>query len=159
MLLLRGLYLLIRNKIVYFIPFGLLLGLYGIIALKWGEQHLLAQLTGFLLLGFPFLMANLMGSGIDWKAFVATVLFFSAAVFKIKALVTGKAVYRALMLSYLALVVFLYIKMKVKLWLLLPLIENLVVVLYPYESKLKTQGWVELAKGLLYLGFVMAFWK
>lgn len=154
------LYLLIQYKIFFFIPFGILLIIYTILTSRVGEQNLLSQLIGFVLLVFPFLIANLINaSSINWRALAAILLFFTAAVFKIKALITRRLWYRLSILFHFLFTVFSYLRLKVPLWLLLPLVENLLVLLYPYNTSIKTQGWIELTKSLMYLILLIIFWK
>ena len=58
---------------------------------------------------------------------------------------------RAVSVAYLLLAVVLYALFEIPVVLLLPLMDNLAFSIAPYQVRLKTLGWIEVAKSLLFL--------
>ncbi len=124
-----------------------------------GEHFALTEVLGFVLIGLAAVLAKfLVTGGIDVRLFVAVAVYFAAGVFKVKALVRKRPLDRVLTALYFVPAVFLYRGFHIPLIILLPLADNLVVAVNLYKVKLKTTGWIEMGKGLLFLALMIAFY-
>lgn len=124
-----------------------------------GEHFILTELLGFALISLSALLAKfLLTGGLDVRLFLGVALYFTAGVFKVKTLLLRKTRDRVLGVLYLLLSVFVYYRLHIPLIILLPLADNLLVALNPYKVKLKTTGWIEVAKSLALLGLFIAFY-
>ncbi len=124
-----------------------------------GEHFFLTEVTGFALISLAAVFAKfLMTGGVDVRFFVAIALYFSAGVFKVKALLRKKPQDRVLAALYVIFAVFVYRGFHIPVIILLPLFDNLVVAAAPYNVKLKTTGWIEVGKSLLFLVLMAALY-
>jgi hypothetical protein len=124
-----------------------------------GEHFILTELLGFSLISLAAVLAKfLLTGGLDVRLFLGVALYFTAGVFKVKTLLLRKTRDRVLGVLYIMLSAYVYSRMHIPLIILLPLADNLIVALRPYKVKLKTTGWIEVAKSLLFLGLFMAFY-
>ena len=88
---------------------------------------------------------------------MATALYFTAGVFKVKAVLLKKVRDRVLTVLYVLFAVYAYHRFHIALLILLPLVENVVMALTLYKVRLQTTGWIEVAKSLLFLGLCVAY--
>ncbi len=124
-----------------------------------GEHNLLTEVLGFILISLAAVLAKFaLTGGIDVRLFVAVAVYFSAGVFKVKALLRKRLQDRILTALYVFFAVYAYRGFHVSLIILLPLIDNLVVAAALYRVKLKTTGWIEVAKSVLFLGLMAAYY-
>lgn len=124
-----------------------------------GEHFLLTEILGFTLISLAAVLAKfLVTGGIDVRLFVAVALYFTAGVFKVKALLRKQPQDRVLTALYSVLAAFLYRGFHIPLIILLPLIDNLVVAATLYKVKLQTTGWIEVGKSLLFLALMTVFY-
>jgi hypothetical protein len=124
-----------------------------------GEHALSTELLGFLVLSLAaIIMKFLMFRGLDVRLFVAVACYFMAGVFKVKALPAHKTKDRIASLLYIMAAAFAYRGMHIPLIILLPLLDNLVAAVAPYRVKLETTGWIEVGKGVVFLGLLTAFY-
>jgi hypothetical protein len=124
-----------------------------------GEHFVLTEVLGFMLISLAAVLAKfLITGGIDIRLFVATAVYFSAGVFKVKALLRKRKQDRILSALYVIFAAFMYKGFHIPLIILLPLLDNLLVAIRPYYVKLKTTGWIEVAKSLLFLALMLAFY-
>jgi hypothetical protein len=118
-----------------------------------GEHFILTELLGFALISLAAVLAKfLLTGGLDVRLFLGVALYFTAGVFKVKTLLLRKTKDRVLGALYILFAVYVYHRMHIPLILLVPLIDNFIVILRPYKVKLKTTGWIEVAKSLAFLG-------
>ncbi len=138
--------------------------LYAIVPLAYialllfaGEHHILTEISGFSLLTLSSLIGRYVTSGIaDHRLYAAVALFFIAGVFKVRVQLRKDLRHRAGMIIYLAVATLIYSWMKLPLIALLPLAENLFFSLALYRVSLRTTGWIEVAKGLIFLGLMVS---
>jgi YwiC-like protein len=124
-----------------------------------GEHFILTELLGFALISLAAVLAKfLLTGGLDVRLFLGVAFYFTAGVFKVKTLLLRKTRDRVLGVLYLLLSVFVYHRLHIPLIILLPLADNLIIALSPYKVKLKTTGWIEVAKSLALLGLFIAFY-
>lgn len=124
-----------------------------------GEHFVLTELLGFALISLAAVLAKfLVTGGIDVRLFVAVSLYFTAGVFKIKALLLRKKKDRLFAALYAVFAAFAYRGFHIPLIILLPLVDNLVVAAVPYKVRLQTTGWIEVAKSLLFLALMILFY-
>jgi hypothetical protein len=124
-----------------------------------GEHFILTELLGFALLSLAAVLAKfLLTAGLDARLFLGVALYFTAGVFKVKTLLLRKTQDRILGALYVMLSAYVYRRMHIPLIVLLPLIDNLIVAAWPYKVKLKTTGWIEVAKGLAFLGLFVFYY-
>jgi hypothetical protein len=123
-----------------------------------GEHFVLTELSGFALISLAAVLAKfVVTGGIDVRLFIAVASYFMAGVFKIKALLLGKPVDRALTAVSVVCAALVYRGFHVQLIILLPLLDNLLVAAIPYKVRLRTTGWIEVAKSLLFLSLMIVF--
>jgi hypothetical protein len=117
-----------------------------------GEHAVTTELLGFSLLSLAAVLAKyLLTGGLDVRLFLGVVFYFAAGVFKIKALLLKKTSYRILAVLFVFVSLYVYRRMYIPAIILLPLIDNLVAAATLYKVRLKTTGWIELAKSLAFL--------
>lgn len=123
-----------------------------------GEHFVLTEVLGFALISLAAVIAKfLITGGIDIRLFVAVAIYFIAGVFKVKALLLKKKRDRILTALYVIFAAFVYQGFHISIVILLPLIDNIIMAAILYKVKLKTTGWVEVAKSLLFLVLMLSF--
>ncbi len=132
---------------------------YTLMLLMGKEHHLVAELNGFamLTLSAPVVYFAVTGQ-MSWQVYSAVTVFFAGGVFKVRVRLKKSIFYRWLMVLYCLGAVLIYSAMNIPVILLLPLAENIVTVLRMQEEKLKTTGYTELAKGLVFILLIALFW-
>jgi hypothetical protein len=124
-----------------------------------GEHFVLTEVIGFVLISLAAVLAKfLVTGGLDVRLFVAVALYFAAGVFKVKILLQKRTRERVLMVLYVLLSVIIYRAFHLPVIILLPLVDNLVVAVAPYKVKLQTTGWIEVAKSVLFLSLMTAYY-
>ncbi len=122
-----------------------------------GEHFILTELLGFALISLAVVLAKfLLTGGLDVRLFVGVALYFTAGVFKVKALLLKKTRDRILAALYVLFSVYVYRRMHLPLIVLLPLVDNLVAATTLYKVRLQTTGWIEVAKSLVFLSLLIA---
>ena len=123
-----------------------------------GEHHVLTELLGFCLLSLAAVLAKfLVVQGIDVRLFVATALYFTAGVFKVKAVLLRKVRDRILTVLYVLVAAYVYRRYVISLLVLLPLAENVFMAIALYKVRLQTTGWIEVAKSLAFLALMALY--
>jgi hypothetical protein len=121
-----------------------------------GEHHVLTELLGFALLSLAAVLAKfLVVQGVDVRLFAATALYFTAGVFKVKAVLFKKMRDRVLTVLYVLFAAYVYRRFVISLLVLLPLVENVVMAITLYKVRLQTTGWIEVAKSLAFLALMI----
>jgi hypothetical protein len=124
-----------------------------------GEHFILTEVLGFALISLAAVLAKfLVTGGIDVRLFIAVAFYFTAGVFKIKALLRKRAQDRVLAALYVLLAAYAYDRFHISLIILLPLVDNVIAAATLYKVKLQTTGWIEVAKSLLFLVFMVFFY-
>lgn len=122
-----------------------------------GEHFILTEITGFFLLAAAAPLAELGASGIfDVRLYIAVAVFFTAGVFKVRVQFTRLDMYRILMAAYLAFALTIYYLLAVPFVALIPLLDNLYFAATLYKVRLRTAGWLEVAKGALFVVLISA---
>jgi hypothetical protein len=98
-------------------------------------------------------------SELSLKLYAAVLLFFGAGIFKVRVRIRKTLKYRWIMVLYCALAVIIYYLFDIPIIILLPLIENIVAVVLMREEKLRTTGYTELIKGIVFVVLIGFFWK
>jgi hypothetical protein len=121
-----------------------------------GEHFVLTEILGFALLSLAAVLAKfLVVEGVDVRLFVGTALYFTAGVFKIKAVLLKKMRDRVLTVLWVLFAAYAYHRFHIALLILLPLAENIVAAVTLYKVRLQTTGWIEVAKSLTFLAFMI----
>ena len=121
-----------------------------------GEHHVLTELLGFALLSLAAVLAKFqVVEGVDVRLFVATALYFTAGVFKVKAVLLRKMRDRVLTVLYVLFAAYVYRRFVISLLVLLPLAENIAMAIFLYKVRLQTTGWIEVAKSLAFLALMV----
>ena len=121
-----------------------------------GEHHILTELLGFALLSLAAVLAKFqVVEGVDVRLFVATALYFTAGVFKVKAVLLRKMRDRVLTVLYVLFAAYVYRRFVISLLVLLPLAENIAMAIFLYKVRLQTTGWIEVAKSLAFLALMV----
>jgi len=117
-----------------------------------GEHFILTEVLGFALISLAAVLAKFtVTGGVDVRLFVAVAFYFTAGVFKVKTLLLKKTRDRVLTVLYVFFAAFVYRGFHISLIILLPLVDNLVAAALLYKVKLRTTGWIEVAKSVLFL--------
>ncbi len=117
-----------------------------------GEHFVVTEVLGFCLISLAAVLAKFtVTGGVDVRLFVAAAFYFSAGVFKVKVLLLKKTRDRIIMLLYIVLAALVYRGYHIAFVVLLPLLDNLIAAVTLYRVKLKTTGWIEVSKGVLFL--------
>jgi len=123
-----------------------------------GEHHVLTELLGFALLSLAAVLAKFqVVEGVDVRLFVATALYFTAGVFKVKAVLLRKMRDRVLTVLYVLFAAYVYRRFVISLLVLLPLAENIAMAIFLYKVRLQTTGWIEVAKSLAFLALMILY--
>ena len=123
-----------------------------------GEHFVVTELLGFALLSLAAVLAKfLVVQGVDVRLFVATALYFTAGVFKVKAVLLKKTRDRVLTVLYVLFALYAYGRFHIAAIVLLPLVENIVMAVTLYKVRLQTTGWIEVVKSLVFLGLMMYY--
>jgi hypothetical protein len=123
-----------------------------------GEHFVVTELLGFALLSLAAVLAKfLVVEGVDVRLFVATALYFTAGVFKVKAVLLKKTRDRVLTVLYVLFGLYAYRRFHIADIVLLPLLENIVMAVTLYKVRLQTTGWIEVVKSLIFLGLMVFF--
>jgi hypothetical protein len=124
-----------------------------------GEHFVVTELLGFVLLSLAAVLAKfLVVQGVDVRLFVATALYFTAGVFKVKAVLLKKTRDRVLTVLYVLFALYAYGRFHIAAIVLLPLVENIVMAVTLYKVRLQTTGWIEVVKSLVFLGLMMYYY-
>jgi hypothetical protein len=122
-----------------------------------GEHAILTELLGFALLSLAAVLAKfLIVEGVDVRLFVGTALYFTAGVFKVKAVLLKKMRDRVLAVLWVLFAAYAYHRFHIALLILLPLAENIVAAVTLYKVRLQTTGWIEVGKSLVFLSLFIA---
>jgi len=117
-----------------------------------GEHHVVTELLGFALLSLAAVLARfLVVEGVDIRLFVGTALYFTAGVFKVKAVLLKKTRDRVLSVLYILFAAYAYHRFHLAVVALLPLAENIVMAATLYKVRLQTTGWIEVTKSVVFL--------
>lgn len=140
------------------LPFAVFPAAY-LLSLKYiGEHALATEVLGFILLSLAALVAKaIVGSGLDTHLFIVVAVFFVAGVFRVRIQLKKKILYRMLMLCYIGAAAMLFYVLGYRIFLILPLLDNLVFALTLYRVSLSTTGWIEMTKGFAFLLLVAVF--
>lgn len=124
-----------------------------------GEHSVLTELLGFTLLSLSAVLAKfLLTGGVDVRLFVGTAVYFTAGVFKVKALLLKKKKDRVLTMLHVVFAALVYQRMHIPVIILLPLVDNLIVSAFLYKVKLQTTGWIEVGKTLIFLSLFIYYY-
>lgn len=117
-----------------------------------GEHFFLTEVCGFALLTLSSLVARFSITGdIDNNFYLSVVIFFIAGVFRVRVQTRKGTLERVSTVFYVIFAVFVYHLIKTPVVILLPLIDNLILSITLYSVRLKTTGWIELTKGVVFL--------
>ena len=124
-----------------------------------GEHFVLTEVLGFTLLSLAAVLAKfLLTDGLDVRLFLGVALYFSAGVFKIKAVLLKKTRDRVMTAIAVVIAAVAYHLLHIPIIILLPLVDNLIVAAVLYRVKLQTTGWIEVAKSLTFLGLFISYY-
>jgi len=149
-----GLLLLIvmADELISFFPYAMIPLAYLALFRFAGEHDLLTEIAGFFLLCLSALIGKFAAVGeIDSRLYLAVAIFFTSGVFKVRIQFRKKLFYRLLMAVYVAFAVLLYRTASLPVVALLPLADNLVFAATIYKIKVRTTGWIEVSKGVLFM--------
>ncbi|MHB8881598.1 MAG: YwiC-like family protein [Thermodesulfovibrionales bacterium] len=144
--------------LVALLPFALFPVVYLLSLKILGEHALCTEVLGFILLSLSSLVAKAaVGGGLDARLFFVVAVFFSAGVFRVRIQLKKEFSYRAIMIAYVALAIFLFLSIGCNPLLLLPLADNLIFAVVRYRVGLPTTGWIEMTKGFVFLLLLAVF--
>jgi hypothetical protein len=124
-----------------------------------GEHFILTEVLGFVLLSLAAVLVKfLLTDTLDIRLFVGVALYFTANVFKVKAMLLRKMQPRVLTALSVVFAVIIYRWMNIPVIILLPLADNLIAAATLYKVRLQTVGWMEVAKSLVFLGLFSWFY-
>ncbi len=144
--------LLFRNDVIMLLPLLVFPALYLASNRLMGEHFIVTELLGFVLLSLAAVLAKfLLTGGLDVPLFLGVAFYFTAGVFKVKALLLRKPLYRLLTVLYPLAAVYVYHRMHIPEIILIPLVENVAAVSGLYSVRLQTTGWIEVGKSAVFL--------
>lgn len=135
-----------------FMPYSALPILYLALFLRAGEHALPTETAGFMLLSLSALIGKYTATGaVDGRFYLAAAVFFTAGVFKVRLQFTKRQVFRTALVLYVGCSVLVYSAAGLPIGMLFPLVDNLVFAVTLYSVRLQTTGWIEVAKGIMFL--------
>jgi hypothetical protein len=151
--------LVFQGDIIMLLPLLIVPAAYLAVNRLAGEHFIVTELLGFTLLSLAAVLVKfLLTGGLDAPLFLGVAFYFTAGVFKVKALLLKKPLYRVLTVLYLLVAVYVYDRMHIPKIILLPLAENLAAVSGLYTVRLQTTGWIEVAKSLAFLALFVIYY-
>jgi hypothetical protein len=151
--------LVFQGDIIMLLPLLIVPAAYLAVNRLAGEHFIVTELLGFTLLSLAAVLVKfLLTGGLDVPLFLGVAFYFTAGVFKVKALLLKKPLYRVLTVLYLLVAVYVYDRMHIPKIILLPLAENLAAVSGLYTVRLQTTGWIEVAKSLAFLALFVIYY-
>jgi hypothetical protein len=140
--------------------FALLVVSYFVLLSLGKEHHIAAELNGFALLtvSAPVVYFAVTGE-MSWKLYLAVTIFFSAGVLKVRLRLRKTLLFRLLLILYCITSAVIFYYMNISLLILLPFIENIVTALWLREEKLRTTGYTELVKSILFTVIIGFLWR
>jgi len=143
-----------------FAVFALLAFSYVILLVNGKEHHILSELNGFALLTLSAPIVYFVITGeVSLKLYAVIFVYFAAGVFKVRVRIRKTLFYRCLMAIYCVAAITIYYFLDVPVIVLLPLIENIWTVLMMREEKLKTTGYIELTKSVVFVILLSLNWQ
>jgi hypothetical protein len=150
--------LIFREALIKLLPLVSIPIAYLILLKYFGEHLIITEITGFIVLTLSALISKFAVTGIlDYRLYICITLFFTAGIFKVRVFLKKRAFERVLMVLYVALSIAVFSLLKVPIIILLPLIDNLIFSATLYKVKLKTTGWIEVSKGIVFLILLKIF--
>jgi len=139
--------------------YSLLVLSYSLLLYNGKEHHIIAELNGFamLTLSAPIVYFTITGD-LSLKLYAAVTLFFAAGIFKVRVRLKKTLFFRWLMVLYCAAACIVFYLLNISVIILLPFIENIATVIRMKEEKLKTTGYTELVKGIVFIILIGFFW-
>jgi hypothetical protein len=151
--------LVFQGDIIMLLPLLIFPAAYLAVNRLAGEHFIVTELLGFTLLSLAAVLVKfLLTGGLDVPLFLGVAFYFTAGVFKVKALLLKKPLYRVLTVLYLLVAVYVYHRMHIPKIILLPLAENLAAASGLYTVRLQTTGWIEVAKSLVFLALFVVYY-
>jgi hypothetical protein len=151
--------LIFKSDIPRLLPLLVIPALYLLSNRVAGEHALITEILGFVLISLAAVLAKfLLTDGIDVRLFIGVALYFAAGVFKIKAVIFKKVQDRIVTALYVLFCIFVYRRFYIPVIILLPLMDNLIVAATLYKVRLQTTGWIEVAKGILFLILFVSYY-
>ena len=152
------LFALFRGSIPQLLPLLVFPAAYLLMNRFAGEHFVVTELLGFALLSLAAVLAKfLVVQGVDVRLFVATALYFTAGVFKVKTVLFKKPQDRVLAVLYVVFAAYAYHRFHIASIVLLPLVENIIMAVTLYKVRLQVTGWIEVVKSLAFLGLMMYY--
>jgi hypothetical protein len=150
---------LFRDDVPRLLPLLVIPAAYLLSARFGGEHALLSEVLGFALISLAAVLAKFaLTNGVDVRLFVGVALYFTAGVFKIKAVLLKKTHDRVLAVAYVIFVLLVYRGFHISVIILLPLLDNVVASATLYKVRLQTTGWIEVAKSILFLSLFVFYY-
>jgi len=148
-----------RSDVPRLLPLLIFPALYLFMNKLKGEHFVLTEVLGFTLLSLAAVLAKfLLTDGLDLRLFLGVALYFSAGVFKIKAVLLKKTRDRVLTAIAVVVAAVVYHLLHIPIIILLPLVDNIIVAAALYRVNLRTTGWIEVAKSLTLLGLFIGYY-
>jgi len=147
------------ESVAKLLPCALIPAAYILLLYLAGEHAIVTEICGFTVLTLSSLIAKFVISGVvDFRLYIAVAAFFTAGVFKVRLQLKRNMSSRIAMALYVVSAVSVYLFIQIPVVLLLPLADNLLHLTTMYKVKLRTTGWIEVAKGLMFLALLAFYW-
>lgn len=151
--------LIISRDLMEFLPYAVVPAAYMLLLLSAGEHALATEISGFVLLSMSAVVSRyILSDEIDPYLALAVAVFFSAGVFKVRLKLRRGFSERALMVLYVVFSFIVYGLIGAPRGALLPLADNFIFAVTLYKVKLRTTGWIEVAKGTAFVALI-AFYQ
>jgi hypothetical protein len=134
------------------LPWGLIPLFYLVSLISAGEHRIYTEILGFATLTLSVVLGQFLTAGeVSPILYLGVATFFIAGVFKVRVHLRKGKKERIMMVSYLSCLLFVYAFSGLSLAPLTPLIENLLHAIGLYRQKLRTVGWMEVLKGVVFV--------
>lgn len=148
------------TAMVRLLPLLIVPATYVFLLKYYGEHFVLTEIAGFAVLTSASLIARFAVSGvIDYRLYAAVALFFASGVFRVRAFLRKKLRERIVLAGYAALVTVLYLTMRLSPLIPLPLLDNLLYALVLYKVTLRSTGWIEAFKGIIFVVLMVCLYR
>ncbi len=134
------------------LPWGLIPLLYLISLMVAGEHRIYTEVLGFATLTLSVILGQFLTTGdVSPVLYLGVATFFIAGVFKVRVHLRKGKKERIMMVAYLVCLLVVYNLSGLPVIPLIPLVENLLHALGLYRQKLRTVGWMEVLKGMVFV--------
>ena len=154
------LYPFLEEGIKDFYIFSILIASYAALLFLGKEHSLVTELNGFALLTLsaPVVYFSVTGHML-FSLYAVVLIYFAAGVLKIRVRLRKSLACRAAMILYFAGAMMAYYLIGVSVVLAFPMFENVLSSIWLRDEKLRTTGYIEMTKSIVFIILLGLFWR